>query len=46
MDAFNRVIHRLRTELQDAQMAREELEKKAVKARDWQEELEMLREEV
>ncbi|RHZ32166.1 hypothetical protein DYB31_006299 [Aphanomyces astaci] len=43
MDNFNRVIHRLRSELQEAHMVRDDMEKKVAKAKDMREELEMLR---
>ncbi|KDO29496.1 hypothetical protein SPRG_06036 [Saprolegnia parasitica CBS 223.65] len=45
MESFNRVIHRLRAELQDAQMAKEELEKRAAKTKDLKDEVAMLREQ-
>ncbi|CAK4615697.1 unnamed protein product [Aphanomyces euteiches] len=43
MDKFNRVIHRLRSELEEAHVVREELEKKVDKAKDMRDELDMLR---
>ncbi|OQR84976.1 hypothetical protein ACHHYP_12456 [Achlya hypogyna] len=45
MDSFNRVIHRLRAELQDAQLAKEALDKRAAKAKDLQDEVAVLQEQ-
>ncbi|ETW06803.1 hypothetical protein H310_02954 [Aphanomyces invadans] len=43
MDNFNRVIHRLRSDLQEAHVVRDEMEKKVAKAKDMRDELEILR---
>ncbi|EQC26389.1 hypothetical protein SDRG_15734 [Saprolegnia diclina VS20] len=45
MESFNRVIHRLRAELQDAQMAKEQLEKRAAKTKDLKDEVAMLQDQ-
>ncbi|KAF0693948.1 Aste57867_15131 [Aphanomyces stellatus] len=45
MDNFNRVIHRLRSELQETQVARDESDKKVTKAKEMRHELEMLRDQ-
>ncbi|TYZ62768.1 hypothetical protein PybrP1_008444 [[Pythium] brassicae (nom. inval.)] len=45
MEAMNRQVHKLRTQLQDANMESEQLEVKAAKAAEFEKELEMVRDQ-